>query len=62
MRRLPPFTCLVPRRAEEAARLLAEHGADAMAGVGGTDLEPNSRLAREVGKPRTGKVQMCEQP
>ncbi len=43
MMRLPPFTYLAPRRIEEAVRLLAEHGADAMVVAGGTDLYPNMK-------------------
>jgi 4-hydroxybenzoyl-CoA reductase subunit beta len=43
MMRLPPFTYLAPARLDEAARLLAEHGADAMAVAGGTDLYPNMK-------------------
>jgi 4-hydroxybenzoyl-CoA reductase subunit beta len=43
MMRLPPFTYLAPRTAAEAAALLADHGADAMAVAGGTDLYPNMK-------------------
>jgi 4-hydroxybenzoyl-CoA reductase subunit beta len=43
MMRLPPFTYLAPRRVDEAARLLAEHGAAAAAVAGGTDLYPNMK-------------------
>jgi len=43
MLRLPPFTYLAPRTVAEAARLLAEHGADAMVVAGGTDLFPNMK-------------------
>ena len=43
MMRLPPFTYLAPRRVDEAVRLLAEHGADAMVVAGGTDLYPNMK-------------------
>ncbi len=43
MMRLPPFTYLSPRTLEEAARMLADHGADAMAVAGGTDLYPNMK-------------------
>jgi 4-hydroxybenzoyl-CoA reductase subunit beta len=41
--RLPPFTYLAPRRIEEAVRHLAEHGREAMAVAGGTDLYPNMK-------------------
>jgi 4-hydroxybenzoyl-CoA reductase subunit beta len=43
MMRLPPFRYLPARTAREAARLLAEHGPDAMAVAGGTDLYPNMK-------------------
>ncbi len=43
MMRLPPFTYLSPRTLDEAARMLADHGTDAMAVAGGTDLYPNMR-------------------
>jgi 4-hydroxybenzoyl-CoA reductase subunit beta len=41
MLRLPPFRFLTPRTAREAAALLADHGSEAMAVAGGTDLYPN---------------------
>jgi 4-hydroxybenzoyl-CoA reductase subunit beta len=43
MLRLPPFRFVLPKTAREAASLLAEHGADAMAVAGGTDLYPNMK-------------------
>src|SRR5262249_38351518 len=43
MMRLPPFTYLAPRTVADAARLLGEHGADAMIVAGGTDLYPNMK-------------------
>ncbi len=43
MMRLPPFTYLGPRTLGEAARMLADHGTDAMAVAGGTDLYPNMK-------------------
>jgi 4-hydroxybenzoyl-CoA reductase subunit beta len=43
MMRLPPFRYLAPRSAREAARILAEHGPEAMAVAGGTDLYPNMK-------------------
>jgi 4-hydroxybenzoyl-CoA reductase subunit beta len=43
MIRLPPFRYVAPRTAREAARLLAEHGPEAMAVAGGTDLFPNMK-------------------
>jgi 4-hydroxybenzoyl-CoA reductase subunit beta len=41
--RLPPFTYLAPTTIEAAARLMAEHGRDAMLVAGGTDLYPNMK-------------------
>jgi 4-hydroxybenzoyl-CoA reductase subunit beta len=41
--RLPPFGYVAPRTAREAARMLSDHGADAMAVAGGTDLYPNMK-------------------
>ncbi len=43
MMRLPPFTYLSPQTLGEAARMLADHGPDAMAVAGGTDLYPNMK-------------------
>src|SRR5712664_3289458 len=43
MIRLPPFTYLAPRTLADAARLMAEHGRDAMLVAGGTDLYPNMK-------------------
>ncbi len=43
MMRLPPFRFLAPASADEAARLLHEHGPDAMPVAGGTDLYPNMK-------------------
>jgi 4-hydroxybenzoyl-CoA reductase subunit beta len=43
MLRLPPFRLLRPSTAAEAARMLADHGPDAMAVAGGTDLFPNMK-------------------
>jgi 4-hydroxybenzoyl-CoA reductase subunit beta len=43
MMRLPAFKFVAPRTAREAARLLREHGAEAMAVAGGTDLYPNMK-------------------
>jgi 4-hydroxybenzoyl-CoA reductase subunit beta len=43
MMRLPPFRYLAPASAREAARILADHGPDAMAVAGGTDLYPNMK-------------------
>ena len=43
MMRLPPFRYLAPASAQEAARILADNGPDAMAVAGGTDLFPNMK-------------------
>jgi 4-hydroxybenzoyl-CoA reductase subunit beta len=43
MIRLPPFRYVAPSTPREAARLLAEHGPDAMPVSGGTDLYPNMK-------------------
>lgn len=43
MLRLPPFTYLAPRSVEEAVRMMAEHGPDALYVAGGTDLYPNMK-------------------
>ncbi|MFQ5830653.1 MAG: FAD binding domain-containing protein [Candidatus Methylomirabilia bacterium] len=43
MMRLPPFRYLAPRSVSEAARLMAEHGSEAMLVAGGTDLYPNMK-------------------
>ena len=43
MMRLPPFRYIVARTAREAATILADHGPEAMAVAGGTDLLPNMK-------------------
>jgi 4-hydroxybenzoyl-CoA reductase subunit beta len=43
MMRLPPFRYVAPRTEAEAARILADHGPEAMAVAGGTDLYPNMK-------------------
>jgi 4-hydroxybenzoyl-CoA reductase subunit beta len=43
MMRLPPFTYLAPVSAADAAKLMADHGGDAMLVAGGTDLYPNMK-------------------
>ena len=43
MMRLPPFTYTAPRTVHDAARLVAEHGREAMLVAGGTDLYPNMK-------------------
>jgi 4-hydroxybenzoyl-CoA reductase subunit beta len=47
MLRLPHFTYLAPRTLDEAAGLLAEHGAPAMVVAGGTDLFPNMKRRQQ---------------
>jgi 4-hydroxybenzoyl-CoA reductase subunit beta len=41
--RLPPFRYAAPGTAEDAARILADYGPDAMPVAGGTDLYPNMK-------------------
>jgi len=43
MIRLPPFEYTAPATAKDAARILADHGPEAMAVAGGTDLFPNMK-------------------
>ncbi len=43
MMRLPPFRYLAPKTAREAARILHDHGPQAMPVAGGTDLLPNMK-------------------
>src|SRR5579875_364528 len=43
MLRLPPFRYLAPRTVEQAARMLAQEGEQAMPVAGGTDLYPNMK-------------------
>jgi 4-hydroxybenzoyl-CoA reductase subunit beta len=43
MMRLPPFRYEAPRSARDASRMLADHGSEAMAVAGGTDLYPNMK-------------------
>jgi 4-hydroxybenzoyl-CoA reductase subunit beta len=43
MLRLPPFKYVAAKTAREAARILADHGAEAMPVAGGTDLYPNMK-------------------
>jgi 4-hydroxybenzoyl-CoA reductase subunit beta len=43
MLRLPEFRYVAARSAREAARILADHGPEAMAVAGGTDLYPNMK-------------------
>jgi 4-hydroxybenzoyl-CoA reductase subunit beta len=43
MMRLPSFRYVAPNAAREAARILADHGPEAMPVAGGTDLYPNMK-------------------
>jgi 4-hydroxybenzoyl-CoA reductase subunit beta len=43
MLRLPPFRYMAPRGIDEAARMLAQEGEQAMVVAGGTDLYPNMK-------------------
>jgi len=43
MMRLPPFSYRAPVSVTDAAKILADHGADAMPVAGGTDLYPNMK-------------------
>src|SRR3972149_3650541 len=43
MLRLPPFTYLAPKTVNDAVRMMADHGPDAMLVAGGTDLYPNMK-------------------
>ncbi len=43
MMRLPPFRFVAAGTAQEAAQVLRDHGPDAMAVAGGTDLFPNMK-------------------
>ena len=43
MLRLPPFAYLAPKTVNDAVRMMADHGPDAMLVAGGTDLYPNMK-------------------
>src|SRR5689334_5628218 len=43
MLRLPPFRYLAPRSLDEATKMLAQEGEQAMLVAGGTDLYPNMK-------------------
>jgi len=51
MMRLPSFRYVAPRRIDEAARILAGEGPEAMLVAGGTDLLPNMKRRQQT--PRT---------
>ncbi|MHC5063355.1 MAG: FAD binding domain-containing protein, partial [Planctomycetota bacterium] len=48
MLRLPPFTYHQPGKIDEALRIVAEHGPEAMYVAGGTDLYPNMKRRQQV--------------
>lgn len=50
MLRLPPFEYLAPKNLDDAVRLLAQHGNDAMLVAGGTDLYAN--MKRRLSEPK----------
>ena len=50
MLRLPKFRYLHPKSVAEAARMIADHGPDAMFVAGGTDLYPNMKRRQQTPK------------
>ena len=58
MLRLPPFKYVAPKTAREAAQILADHGPDAMAVAGGTDLYPNMKRRQFTPKRLVGLRQL----
>src|SRR5579871_6840319 len=48
MMRLPRFQYFAPRALEDAAKILADHGADAQVVAGGTDLWPNMKRRQQT--------------
>ena len=50
MLRLPKFRYLHPKSVEEAARMISDHGPDAMFVAGGTDLYPNMKRRQQTPK------------
>jgi len=60
MLRLPPFRYEAPRRAQEAARILADHGPEAMPVAGGTDLYPNMKRRQFTPKVLVGLRHVAE--
>jgi 4-hydroxybenzoyl-CoA reductase subunit beta len=54
MMRLPPFRYVAPRTARDAARTLSDHGPEAMAVAGGTDLYPNMKRGQFTPKVLVG--------
>ena len=47
MLRLPEFRYLAPRALDEATRMLADNGPQAMVVAGGTDLFPNMKRRQQ---------------
>src|SRR5262249_33315716 len=60
MLRLPPFRYLAPKTAREAARVLSDHGPEAMPVAGGTDLFPNMKRGQMQPKVLVGLRGLAE--
>jgi 4-hydroxybenzoyl-CoA reductase subunit beta len=60
MLRLPPFTYYAPKTVEEAVRILADYGPEAMPVAGGTDLYPNMKRRQFEPKVLVGLRQIRE--
>jgi 4-hydroxybenzoyl-CoA reductase subunit beta len=60
MLRLPPFRYVAPKTAREAARVLADHGPEAMPVAGGTDLFPNMKRGQMQPKVLVGLRGLAE--
>jgi 4-hydroxybenzoyl-CoA reductase subunit beta len=54
MLRLPPFTYIAAKTAQDAAKALRDHGPEAMAVAGGTDLYPNMKRRQMTPKVLVG--------
>ena len=50
MLRLPKFRYLHPKSVSEAAKMIADHGPEAMFVAGGTDLYPNMKRRQQTPK------------
>lgn len=60
MMRVPEFRYLAPTTVDEVARLLAEHGPEAMLMAGGTDLLPNLKRRQQTPKVVVGLKRVAE--
>src|SRR3990167_9680565 len=58
MLRLPKFRYLHPKSVEEAARMISDHGPDAMFVAGGTDLYPNMKRRQQTPKVVVGLARL----